>query len=219
MQERAERTREIVLRAAARAFDVDGYERTSLSRISARAEVTTGAVVFHFGTKANLAEAVMQRARTVTRGAIEAAVSGKPSAVDKLMAVTHVLIDLLESDDVVRAAERLARELAPQGIQEGKCPWRREVARLSRAADAEGSLRPGVDAMALAALVSYVVSGVELAMRRPRLPVDEPWLGEAGALDGATRVRLERIWDLVLPALEPAGECGRPRSGVGSPAL
>jgi AcrR family transcriptional regulator len=218
-QQRAERTKEIVLRAAAKAFDADGYERTSLSRISARARVTTGAVVFHFGTKANLAEAVMQRARTVTRRAIESATSGSPSAVGKLMAVTRTLIDLLENDEVVRAAERLARELTPQDVQEEKCPWRREVARLSRAADAEGLLRPGVDAMALAALVSYVVSGVELAMRRPRLPTDEPWLGEAGALDGAAHVRVERIWHLVLPALEPAGEGGeRQRSGIGSPS-
>jgi AcrR family transcriptional regulator len=220
IQQRAERTKELVLRAAARAFDVDGYERTSLSRISERAKVTTGAVVFHFGTKANLAEAVRRQARTVTRRAIESAAGGRPNAVEKLMAVTRTLIDLLESDDVVRAAERLARELAPQGIQEEKCPWRREVARLSRAADAEGLLRPGVDAMALAALVSYVVSGVELAMRRPRLPADEPWLGEAGALDGAAHVRLERIWHLVLPALEPAGgRRERPGPEVGSPSV
>jgi AcrR family transcriptional regulator len=220
IQQRAERTKEIVLRAAAKAFDADGYERTSLSRISERAKVTTGAVVFHFGTKANLAEAVVQRAREVTRRAVEAAATGKPTAMHKLMAVTRILIDLLESDPVVRAAERLSRELTWQGVQEEKCPWRREVARLSRAVDAEGLLRPGIDAMALAALVSYVVSGVELAMRRPRLPADEPWLGEAGALDGAAaHVRLERIWELVLPALEPTAERGgRPRSGVSFPA-
>ena len=202
-QQRGERTKQIILRAAAGAFDSDGYERTSLSRVGLRAGVTTGAVVFHFQTKARLAEAVRRGARLVTRMAIEPAMGEATGAVQKLMALSHALIDLLETDEVVRAGERLARELEPQGTPGEACPWRREVARLSRAAQAERLLRPGVDAMALAALVSYVVSGVELAMRRPRLPIDEPWLGEAGALGGAAQARLEQIWDLVLPALEP----------------
>ncbi|MCX5199586.1 TetR/AcrR family transcriptional regulator [Streptomyces sp. NBC_00249] len=201
IQQRAARTRQIILRAAAGEFDEDGYERTSLSRIGARAEVTTGAVVFHFGTKADLAEAVRQMSRRVTRTAVETAANEQSGAVCKLMAVTHTLISLFESDEVVRAGERLSRELKPQAAAEQECPWRREVARLSRAVGDEGFLRPGADPTALAALVSYVVSGVELAMRRPRLPADEPWLGEAGSLDGAAQLRLERIWDLLLPLL------------------
>jgi AcrR family transcriptional regulator len=206
IQQRAERTKQIVLRAAARAFDADGYERTSLSRIGALAKVTTGAVVFHFRTKLDLANAVRQRSRAVTRVAVESAAHRESGAVRKLVAVTRTLIGLFETDEMVRAGERLSRELRPHVMPDDECPWRREVARLSRAAETEGLLRPGTDATALAALVSYMVSGVELAMRRPRLPADEPWLGEAGALDGAARARLERIWDLLLPALVPQAQ-------------
>ncbi|MCJ1681493.1 TetR/AcrR family transcriptional regulator [Streptomyces sp. APSN-46.1] len=201
IQQRAARTKQIILRAAAGAFDEDGYERTSLSRIGERAKVTTGAVVFHFGTKAALAEAVRERSRTVTRKAVESAANEVSGVVDQLVAVTRTLIDLFETDESVRAGERLSRELKPQGNPDEECPWRREVARLSRNVEAEGLLRPGADATALAALVSYVVSGVELAMRRAPLPADEPWLGEAGSLDGAAQVRLERIWGLLLPIL------------------
>ncbi|MFD3551201.1 TetR family transcriptional regulator [Streptomyces goshikiensis] len=201
IQQRAARTKQIILWAAASEFDEGGYERTSLSRIGARAQVTTGAVVFHFATKAELAEAVRQRSRTVTREAVQWAAYEVSGAVRKLMAVTRTLIALFETDEVVRAGERLSRELKPQADPGEECPWRREVARLSRAVEAEGLLGPGADAEALAALVSYVVSGVELAMRRTPQPADEPWLGEAGSLCGAAQVQLERIWALLLPVL------------------
>ncbi|MFE9845948.1 TetR family transcriptional regulator [Streptomyces goshikiensis] len=201
IQQRAARTKQIILWAAASEFDEGGYERTSLSRIGARAKVTTGAVVFHFATKAELAEAVRQRSRTVTREAVQWAAFEVSGAVRKLMAVTRTLIALFETDEVVRAGERLARELKPQSDPGEECPWRREVARLSRAVEAEGLLSPGADAATLAALVSYVVSGVELAMRRTPPPADEPWLGEAGSLCGAAQVQLERIWALLLPVL------------------
>ncbi|MGI5450679.1 TetR family transcriptional regulator [Streptomyces sp. CA-243310] len=201
VQQRAARTKQVILRAAAAEFDDEGYERTSLSRIGSRAQVTTGAVVFHFTSKAALAEAVRQRSRTVTRKAVETTSSEASGPVHRLVAVTRTIIGLFETDEVVRAGERLSRELKPQENAHEECPWRREVARLSRAVASEGMLRPGTDATALAALVSYVVSGVELAMRRAPLPVDEPWLGEAGSLDGAAQLRLERIWDLLLPIL------------------
>ncbi|MCT2594726.1 TetR/AcrR family transcriptional regulator [Streptomyces sp. N2-109] len=202
IQQRAERTRASILRAAARVFDSQGYERASLARIGREAEVTTGALTFHFETKADLAEGVRGQAREVTGQAIRIADGAGESAVRKLVAVTHELTLLFATDEVARAGERLARELGSgEGIA-SECPWRREVARLVRSAAEEGTLRSGADATAVAALITYVVTGVELATRRPGTPAGEPWLGETGALDGSAPERLERIWRLILPALE-----------------
>ncbi|MFI6644725.1 TetR family transcriptional regulator [Streptomyces sp. NPDC050504] len=202
VQQRAERTRQGILAAAARVFDAYGYEGASLARIGAEAGVTTGALMFHFRTKADLADAVRQHARAVTQKAVETA-GGDGTAVRKLVAATRALVRLFETDEVARVGERLARDLGPAGTgTDQECPWRREVTRLIRYAAAEGALRPGTDAAAVAALVSYIVTGVELAIRRPAAPADEPWLGETGALDGSAEERLERIWDLLLPALE-----------------
>ncbi|MFH8580728.1 TetR/AcrR family transcriptional regulator [Streptomyces zaomyceticus] len=217
IQQRAERTRQEILSAAARVFDGQGYERASLARIAGEARVTTGALVFHFATKADLATAVRGRACAVTRITVESAclsaegVGG--TAIDKLVITTHALIRLFETDPVARAGERLARELqlTDPGMS-GDCPWRREVSRLARYAAAEKALRPGVDATAVAALIGYVITGVELEMRRPRTPSDEGWpadgprTAENGALHGPAEQRLGRIWELILPGLvHPTG--------------
>ncbi|MFD3334155.1 TetR family transcriptional regulator [Streptomyces sp. NPDC058700] len=213
IQQRAERTRQEVLSAAARVFDGLGYERASLARIAGEARVTTGALVFHFATKADLAMAVRERARAVTRITVESAclstegVGG--TAIDKLVIATHALIRLFETDPMARAGERLARELqlTGPGLSED-CPWRREVARLARFAAAEKALRPGVDAAAVAALIGYVITGVELEMRGPGTPTDETWSSdeglrsaETGALHVPAEQRLSRIWKLILPGL------------------
>ncbi|MFC8268874.1 TetR family transcriptional regulator [Streptomyces cinereoruber] len=217
IQQRAERTRQEILSAAARVFDRLGYERASLARIAGEARVTTGALVFHFATKADLAVAVRARAREVTGVTVESAclstegVGG--TAVDKLVITTHALIRLFETDHVARAGERLARELQPADPALSRdCPWRREVGRLARYAVAEQALRPGVDATAVATLIGYVVTGVELEMRRPCPPADAlrlladggpqgPCVPETGALHGSAEERLRRIWELVLPGL------------------
>ncbi|MGW9440550.1 TetR family transcriptional regulator [Streptomyces sp. NPDC055607] len=223
IQQRAERTRQEILSAAARVFDRWGYERASLARIAGDARVTTGALVFHFATKADLAVAVRARARAVTGITVESAclsaegVGG--TAVDKLVITTHALIRLFETDPVARAGERLARELQPTDpVSSRDCPWRREVSRLARYAVAEKALRPGVDATAVATLIGYVVTGVELEMRCPCPPADAlrllgdggpqgPCVPESGALHGSAEERLRRIWELILPGLvHPAAQ-------------
>lgn len=209
IQQRAERTRQTILTAAAQVFDTHGYDRTSLARIGREARLTTGALVFHFATKAELAAAVQERARAVTGVTVESAcISAGGSggtAVEKLVTVTRALIRLFETDCVARAGERLARELQTAGTPSyQECPWRREVARLVRRAGDEGALHPGIDATAVVALISYVVQGVEQAMRAPDTPAGEPWLGErATGLPGRAGDRLERIWELILPGLVP----------------
>ncbi|MDV9189419.1 TetR family transcriptional regulator [Streptomyces sp. SR27] len=229
IQQRAERTRREILSAAARVFDGMGYERASLARIAGEARVTTGALVFHFATKADLATEVRVRARAVTRITVESAclstegVGG--TAIDKLVIATHALIRLFETDPTARAGERLSRELQLPGPGLSRdCPWRREVARLARFAAAEDALRPGVDATAVAALIGYVITGVELEMRAPGTPADETWpaeeprgplpSAESGALHGPAEQRLARIWELILPGLvhPTTRNCGpRPR--------
>src|ERR1700760_667721 len=58
-QERAERTRETIIRAAASIFERDGFAAAPLSGITRRATVTKGALYFHFSSKRELAQAVI----------------------------------------------------------------------------------------------------------------------------------------------------------------
>lgn len=57
-QERAVRTRESLIRSAAETFYREGFAVASLSVISAQAGVSSGALHFHFASKAALADAV-----------------------------------------------------------------------------------------------------------------------------------------------------------------
>lgn len=59
LQERAIRTRRNILTAAAAVFAEGGYEAATISEILHRAEVTKGALYFHFSSKEELAQAVL----------------------------------------------------------------------------------------------------------------------------------------------------------------
>lgn len=58
-QERAVRTRRAILEAAAAVFDERGYEAATIADILARAGVTKGALYFHFCSKQELAQGVL----------------------------------------------------------------------------------------------------------------------------------------------------------------
>ncbi|MEU8792974.1 TetR/AcrR family transcriptional regulator [Streptomyces sp. NPDC048643] len=83
-QERAVRTREALIEAAAHLFDRDGYEVTSLAAVTAKAQVSAGALYFHFATKADLANAVthtaLTRLRQITGAPTATPASGNKSA-------------------------------------------------------------------------------------------------------------------------------------------
>jgi len=59
LQERAERTRAAILDAAAAVFDDRGYAGATLSDIIAVANVTKGAMYFHFSSKEKIAHAIV----------------------------------------------------------------------------------------------------------------------------------------------------------------
>ncbi|WP_327257914.1 ScbR family autoregulator-binding transcription factor [Streptomyces sp. NBC_01244] len=58
-QERAIRTRQKILVAAAQLFDEVGYEAATISEVLSRSGVTKGALYFHFTAKEELAQAVL----------------------------------------------------------------------------------------------------------------------------------------------------------------
>jgi len=60
VQERAHRTREAVLIAAAKVFERSGYVATRLEEIVVEAKVSKGALYFHYPAKADVARAVVE---------------------------------------------------------------------------------------------------------------------------------------------------------------
>jgi AcrR family transcriptional regulator len=61
-QQRAIRSRDAIVRAAARVIDRHGLKAATLSKVSAEAGLSKGAVYFHFADKDALASALEQEA-------------------------------------------------------------------------------------------------------------------------------------------------------------
>ncbi|MDH6123564.1 ScbR family autoregulator-binding transcription factor [Kitasatospora sp. GP82] len=103
-QERAIRTRQIILQGAAEVFDERGYDAASIKDILARVQVTKGALYFHFPSKEDLARGVL-REQTLHLDIAEGT-SKLQELVDVTMAVAHAL----PADAMLRAGSRLALE-------------------------------------------------------------------------------------------------------------
>ncbi|CQR59807.1 ScbR family autoregulator-binding transcription factor [Streptomyces leeuwenhoekii] len=191
-QERAERTRQSLMRAAAEAFAEDGFVSTTLSTISKRAGVSNGALHFHFANKHVLAQAVEAAAVDTLRRITHDAEQRQDSALQRLVDATHGLLGSLERDVVVRAGFELTgtaprREQAADLYRE----WQRWVRRVLHTAQQQGELADGVSpAQASAAVVAATVGFEVLGAKDPT------WV---------SRRTLGQYWDLMLPRLAAPG--------------
>lgn len=205
-QERAERTRELVVRAAAVCFDTTGFAATSLSDIVETAEVSKGALYFHFSSKEKLAEAVAAQSGANWRGIVRAARSPGGPMLQALIDMTHGLAHRIHHDVVFRAGLRLCDDHWP-GEDRYPSPypsWERAVALLLARSDRRGELLPGLDLGQAARMLAATTAGIEMLSRQ-----DRGWL---------TAPVVAGVWDALLPALVPAEQLGRFRpAGGGAP--
>ncbi|MCT7356398.1 TetR/AcrR family transcriptional regulator [Streptomyces sp. 15-116A] len=107
-QVRAEQTRATIIRAAADLFDRQGYESTSLSDIVEHAQVTKGALYFHFAAKEDLAHAVLELQSSTCRRLARETESRGHTSLEALMRLTFGIARLSTEDPVLRAGLRLA---------------------------------------------------------------------------------------------------------------
>ncbi|MFE0105127.1 TetR family transcriptional regulator [Streptomyces sp. NPDC059009] len=193
-QQRAARTREALVQAAAVAFDRVGYEAASLSQVSKAAEISMGALTFHFPMKEQLAHAVQVRGATATEAVTRAIAEDSRRPLDRMLALTLEIAQLLDEDVAVRAAARLTRE-CPHLETPWPATWLPVVEKLI--AEAEGDLRPGVAPRTVLALTSYLMVGTEAYVRRGAAV---PGACAADAQESA-RDQLSRIWRVVFPCI------------------
>jgi AcrR family transcriptional regulator len=188
-QERAKRTYEAVLDAAAREFAMHGYANTNLGLVAARSGMTKGALYGHFASKEVLAAALQAHLEEIWRPIEKIAAEPAGSPVGKLRAVTCALTSKLQEDVKVNAALRLVLEEAQAA--------RRTPAFVS---DVERSLHLLVEQAQDAGELDAVYPSETVAQLLVTVVFGAHYLGSARAeLDLISRVR--SIWDVVLPAL------------------
>ncbi|MDN5548041.1 MAG: TetR/AcrR family transcriptional regulator, partial [Rhodococcus sp. (in: high G+C Gram-positive bacteria)] len=110
-QERAEATRDSVLRGAAGVFLRLGYANASLSEIIAESQVTKGALYFHFGSKEELARAVIDEGSARFDAKCELWLDRRTPALESLIGISSVIVDIGAHDAMVRATFRLLVEI------------------------------------------------------------------------------------------------------------
>ncbi|MGW6980905.1 TetR family transcriptional regulator [Streptomyces sp. NPDC054932] len=197
-QERGVRTRNHLISVAAAEFDRNGYDGTSLSRLSRSAGISIGALTFHFAAKGELASAVEDSGRAATRRVVEGVTARGGPALDTVSALVLALGRLIEADAAVRAAARLTQERVGAGPDWCGC-WLPEVRELMEQAAEEGQLDPKVDPRPAALLTAHLVGGVVARARRGRGERPGTAPGELGDLWRLIRRGIAAPTDAEMP--------------------
>ena len=184
-QERAVRTRQALIRAAAEVFAEEGFTLASLTTISRSAGVSNGALHFHFANKSVLADAVQHEAAvSVARTTGLAEMSGDP--LQALVDASHDLMGLIADDVVVRAGFGMCGDPSRgQGVFGLRHQWQDWIERQLERAEREGRLADGMSCEQVAPIVVAATVGFEVLGSW-----DPEWL---------SRRKIDGFWELLLP--------------------
>ncbi|MEU3253470.1 ScbR family autoregulator-binding transcription factor [Streptomyces sp. NPDC006997] len=183
-QERAVRTRAIILRAAAEVFDELGFSGANIREITHRAGITQGAMYFHFKSKEDLARALMKAQPSTVLP--HTATSGLQGLVDLTLVWSHQL----RQDVLLRAGVRLTGEQNSFGVHDATPyrEWAEVLAERLREARAQGELADHVD---IGSMADFVVSACTGMQMYSQVATGRQDLSE----------RVVAMWQHLLPAL------------------
>lgn len=191
-QLRAEQTRATIITAAADLFDRHGYESTSLSDIVEHAQVTKGALYFHFAAKEDLAQAILELHARQTRQVAREMDGRGYSSLESLMRATFAHARLAVEGPIPRAGLRLAAgevEVRPP-LRHPYAEWLDIASRRLVNAAKESDIHPDIDVDAAAhSLVCFFVG--TRVVGRTLEPV------------GRHPRRLAEMWHLVVRGMVP----------------
>lgn len=161
-QERALRTRRLILEAAASVFDEFGYEGATIGEVVSRAGVTRGAVYFHFASKRDLAQGVVEE--QFVQDDVPERSCKLQEFVDTGMVVAH----LMPRDPLLSAGARLSLgQDVLDDLGGGAIPgWTSRMGALLAAAGERGELLPHVVPADTAWLVTAAWTGVQIQSQK-----------------------------------------------------
>ncbi|MFJ8535970.1 ScbR family autoregulator-binding transcription factor [Streptomyces sp. NPDC093591] len=188
-QERAIRTRKVILEAAGAVFDEHGYTATTIAMVLERAEVTKGALYFHFPSKESLAQAVLDEQLSL------GAVPPQPCKLQELVDITFVFGQRLLSNSLLKGSVRLAVDQSgPPGVDHSGPfrQWADHLLEILERARAQGELLPTVQPRQTVELVVGAFAGIQLMSRALN---DRDDLAE----------RISVLWGHLLPSIALPG--------------
>jgi AcrR family transcriptional regulator len=187
LDRRADTTRLQILRAASRQFARRSYSVVSLDDILADAQVTKGAMYFHFRSKHALASAIIEYRAAVVRASVDQLLARKLSCLETLIDISYLVAVEDIGDETARAGlnllESIGRTDGLQGDFLGQ--WVMAFAAISRNAVKDGDLVAHRDSEGIARLLVSMYLGLR---QTSNLAEPERFLRD-----------LENMWVLVLP--------------------
>jgi AcrR family transcriptional regulator len=187
-QERGTRSRLSILEAAARVFDLRGFDAASTNEILASTGLTRGALYHHFPSKEAIALALLEAHD-------EALVV--PDQPVKLQSVIDLTLDFafrLQRDPVLRASVRLAVEQTsfPRPVTTPYEQSGAAILDLLKQARQQGEILPGVDLAEATSVIIGAFTGMQVMsqMYTDRLDLPE---------------RISTMWRFLLPGLVNPG--------------
>ncbi|MCJ0902936.1 TetR/AcrR family transcriptional regulator [Rhodococcus sp. ARC_M6] len=134
-----------------------------MNDIVSASRMTKGAVYFHFSSKDDLAQAIIEEQHRISLASFtDVAATGAP-ALEQVIMVCNEIARQLTSDPVVRAGIRLTLELnATDGQLDPYLSWIRELQRLSEIAQRQGDIRAEITPEAMGRVITSTFMGVQL---------------------------------------------------------
>ncbi|HEX2301961.1 MAG TPA: ScbR family autoregulator-binding transcription factor, partial [Pseudonocardiaceae bacterium] len=156
-QDRAIRTRQAILSAAAKVFEERGYRAATISEILSTAGVTKGALYFHFESKEALALGVLSEQDQ------KFVVPPRECKIQEFVDVMMLHAHQLQNDAMVRAGVRLTLDQRAEGLDRSGpfLRWQEVGEDLLTQAQAQGELLPQVRPAESAAVAVGAFAGVQ----------------------------------------------------------
>lgn len=184
---RADSTRLQILRAASRQFARRSYSSVSLDDILADAEVTKGAMYFHFRSKYALASAIIEYRGEAARATVDQLLARKLSGLETLIDIFYLVAIEDIGDETTRASLNLLESIGRTDGLQGKVhgQWVTAFATIARKAARDGDLIGDRDSEGIARLLVSMYLGLR---QTSDLAEPERFLRD-----------LEEMWRLVMP--------------------
>ncbi len=193
-QARSEATRKKIINAAVELFAEVGYQATGLGDITERAEMTKGALYYHFDSKDALATAIIEEGANTALIAFRNVGEPTAPALENMIHGVFVVANLIRTDKMVRTGAQLLRAFGEfneaTALTHGQLVA--EMVNQARQAIVEDDLRDDLDPGTVGEVLVSAMLGAEL--------VSNVSSGGADLIE-----RIARTWTLLLPALVTEG--------------
>jgi AcrR family transcriptional regulator len=187
LDRRAHTTRLQILRAASRQFARKSYSLVSLDDILADAEVTKGAMYFHFRSKHALASAIVDYRAAAARASVDQLLARKLSGLETLIDISYLVAIEDIGDEIARAGLNLLESVGrTDGLQTNLLgQWVTAFAGVARKAIRDGDMTEDCDPESVGGLLVSMYLGLR---QTSNLADPERFLHD-----------LENMWTLVMP--------------------